>query len=423
VNRKATRETQPPGTCDLGLGTLLYVGGIDLPTPQARAVQSLHTAYALAAQGCNVILAVGRAERLSMAKTLADYGLAPDHNLTILALPTLRLPHLPISAYVHPRLAVWNWSYGLAAVVAVRLLPAVSRPRVVLARDPRLAWLFLRARAWTQADVVYEVHELFSTRAREPVAAIGKDPPVRTPRVRCLEQTVFRNAAGLITLTKACRQLIVDEFGVRPQRILVAPDAVSSVPGSLPPRRVDTRTIVYAGHLYPWKGPATLIRALALVPEARLKIVGGHPGRDSNAEAIRSLARDLGVFERVELSGFLPHAQVASAIVGAAAGVAPLPDNPMSRYFTSPLKLYEYMAAGVPIVASDLPAIREVLRHGHNALLVPPDEPAALAAALQRLLSEPQLADRLRAQAFADVAGCTWAARAQAIASFLAGII
>jgi glycosyltransferase involved in cell wall biosynthesis len=396
-------------------GALLYLGGIDLPMPQARAVQTLHTAHGLATLGWRVVVAVGRAPRDRLSQILAEYGLAPHPNLKILALPTLRLPHLPLAAYVHPRLAVWNWSYGLAAILACRLLPPGWRPGLVLARDPRLAWLFLSARAWTGAEVVYEVHELFSTRAREPAAPGGRRPPTRTPRVRGLEQAVFGRALGLVVLTGACRALLLEEYGLAPERVVVAPDAVARVPERLPARPTDSRTVVYAGQLYPWKGVGTLVRALPLLPDVRLKIVGGLADDDPHAAALRVLARELGVERRIDFVGFLPHARVAAVIASGAAAVVPLPDNPMARFFTSPLKLFEYMAAGVPIVASDLPALREVLADGRNGLLVPPDDPAALAAALRRLLDDPVLADRLRAQAFADVAAHTWAARAATV--------
>src|SRR5687767_13270152 len=103
--------------------------------PQARAVQTLHTAHALASRGCLVTLAVGRAPRHRLADVLAEFGLRPHPNLTILSLPTLRLPHLSLAAYVHPRLAVWNWSYGLAALLAVLILSASRRPGFILARD------------------------------------------------------------------------------------------------------------------------------------------------------------------------------------------------------------------------------------------------------------------------------------------------
>ena len=99
----------------------------------------------------------------------------------------------------------------------------------------------------------------------------------------------------------------------------------------------------------------------------------------------------------------MPHVEVRARVADAAVAVVPLPDNLMARYFTSPLKLFDYMAAGVPIVASDLPSIREVLTDGDNALLMPPDDPVALAATIRRLLVNPGLADRLRRTAFEQV--------------------
>jgi glycosyltransferase involved in cell wall biosynthesis len=401
--------------------SLFYLGGFDLPLRQARGVQTLHTAHALAESGCRVRLVVGRAPRAGLADLLADYGLRPHPRLSVLALPTVRLPKLPLRSYVHPRLAVWNWSYGLAAVAALRLLPADKRPRLVFARDPRLARLFLQARGLTGAEVIYEVHELFSTRAREPVATgpAGGSPPSRVPRLRRLEQAVFDQAARLIVLTGACKALLVEEFGVAAARVLVAPDAAAAVPAELPAVRLDGETVVYAGQLYPWKGVDTLVRALALLPRARLKIVGGLAADDPHAGRLRDLAAELGVLGRVHFRGFVPHAQVGAELAGAAVAVVPLPDNPMSRYFTSPLKLYEYMAAGLPIVASDLPSLREVLQHEQNALLVRPDDPAALAEAIGRLLADPALGERLRRQAHAAVQRWTWSERAASVLSFL----
>jgi glycosyltransferase involved in cell wall biosynthesis len=73
------------------------------------------------------------------------------------------------------------------------------------------------------------------------------------------------------------------------------------------------------------------------------------------------------------------------------------------------------MAAGTPIVASDLPTVREVLTDGDNALLVPPEDAASMAAAIRRLLVNPGLADRLRRTAYEQVQALTWDARAARI--------
>jgi len=84
----------------------------------------------------------------------------------------------------------------------------------------------------------------------------------------------------------------------------------------------------------------------------------------------------------------------------------------VSTHFTSPLKLFEYMAAGRAIVASDLPAIREVLQHEKNALLVPPGDSEMLARSIQRLAEDRNLAMRLARQALVDVTDYTWERRA-----------
>jgi glycosyltransferase involved in cell wall biosynthesis len=89
-----------------------------------------------------------------------------------------------------------------------------------------------------------------------------------------------------------------------------------------------------------------------------------------------------------------------------------------SRY-TSPLKLYEYLAAGRPIVASDVPAVREVVADGTTAILVPPDDPQALADGIARLLAAPVIAERIGAAGRAWVRGRTWDARAAAILAFV----
>jgi glycosyltransferase involved in cell wall biosynthesis len=103
--------------------------------------------------------------------------------------------------------------------------------------------------------------------------------------------------------------------------------------------------------------------------------------------------------------------------------VLPNTASKMSELYTSPLKLFEYLTTGLPIVASDLPAIREVLTDGETALLVPPDNPQALASALTRLSGDPTLAAKLGASSLELGASYSWEARAAKLETALAAAL
>jgi glycosyltransferase involved in cell wall biosynthesis len=120
------------------------------------------------------------------------------------------------------------------------------------------------------------------------------------------------------------------------------------------------------------------------------------------------------------LQGFVPPTQVPTYL--AAADVLVLPNTAkaaISRLYTSPLKLFEYMAAQRPIVASDLPSLRDILTPQHNAVLVTPDDPTALAAGIAQVLADPHLAERLTRQAAEDVKQYSWEQRATRIWQFI----
>jgi glycosyltransferase involved in cell wall biosynthesis len=176
--------------------------------------------------------------------------------------------------------------------------------------------------------------------------------------------------------------------------------------------------VAYAGHLYAWKGVDVLLQALALVPEARGLIVGGHAAEPDLAR-LKGLADRLGIADRITFTGMVEPARVPPLLRGARVLALPNPESAISTRFTSPLKLFEYMAAGRAIVASDLPSIREILHNGVDALLVTPGSAEALADAIRLLIADPALAARL-ARAASDAAPqYSWARRAERLETLL----
>ena len=213
-------------------------------------------------------------------------------------------------------------------------------------------------------------------------------------------------------------------LGVPPQRIVVIPNGVDGDLFRPEPvvRRDETPTILYVGTLADWQGLATLIEATSLVltqRPVRLRILG--QGRKRQRKALTRQIRKLGLEERVILSGPVSHAQVPDAIGKAAVCVAPLGYNERNVVQgCCPIKILEYMACGRPIVAANLPVVRELVRPDRDALLFTPDDPADLARAIQAVLEDPGLAIRLGESAATHVrAHFTWqAARQRLIALY-----
>jgi glycosyltransferase involved in cell wall biosynthesis len=227
------------------------------------------------------------------------------------------------------------------------------------------------------------------------------------------ERWVWKHAAGVVTTTAGIRDSFTDSYGPR-DALAVIPNGCDAPVAHEAPALPDTPPlrIVYAGQLYPWKGVDVLVEAVTRIPQARLVILGGIAG-EADLDRIRSLVTARGLAERTELPGGVPQARVAEELARARVVAVPVLRSAMTERHTSPIKAFEAMAAGRPIVASDLPSSREVLRDGENALLVPPGDSEALAAALRRVLEDRALATRLARTAFSEAPAYTWDARAR----------
>jgi glycosyltransferase involved in cell wall biosynthesis len=357
----------------------------------------------------------------SPPEALRLYGLEPHPRLSFRSVPVIRPPRSLRFIEIHKRLAVTNFSYCFLAAGSLLGASRGARPDWVFTRDPRVAWAFIKLRPLTGVRVVYEVHELFGTRPRDNRSLERSEQWGVAARTRDLERFVVQRSDRLITLTEACRRLIIDDHDLPDSRISAIPDGTRFPSGDrdMTPKG---RSIFYIGQLYRWKGVDTLVEALSNVADATLTIIGSgekRDGRDIDRERLERLTFDLCLSDRVTFHDFIPYSEVPGRLSKAAVAAVPLPDVLMSRYFTSPLKLFDAMAAGTPLVASDLDSIREVLRDGENGVLVEPDSPDALAAGIRRILDDPAFAARIACAARSDVMQYTWERRAERILEFL----
>ena len=175
----------------------------------------------------------------------------------------------------------------------------------------------------------------------------------------------------------------------------------------------------YVGSLAPENGVEGLLEALARRPSARLLMVGG--GRPDYLQHLKDAAARLGLDGRVEWAGAVDFKAVRGMMRRCRVGVAPISrrQGPEKRQFASPLKLIEWMAAGVPVVAAAVPSVCQFAENGRNCLLVEPESAEGLIMAIGRVLEAPELALALAQGGLAAAAAASWPHRARRMVEFI----
>ncbi len=232
-----------------------------------------------------------------------------------------------------------------------------------------------------------------------------------------ISQAAFR---ALVVVSNALSNTFLEKYPTLKRRIIVYPDAAPDWTSSAPTMRSDHDKIkvVYVGGLYSGRGMELLVKLAPLCPWARFTIVGGT--EDQIVKWRSALPKGT---ENFGFLGRKPHTQVFRYMTSADVLVAPYQQSVRVHGNTgdtvrwmSPLKLFEYMAARRPIVASDLPVIREVLEHERNALLVDPTDPEAWRLALERIRSSPKFGEVIAKRAYGEFKQqYTWSVRVKRI--------
>lgn len=383
---------------------LVYLSDAAIPSRSTNGIQTMHMCAAFAARGARVTLAYPARHRdppegfhgdvRAFYGVPASFVLRPLHGVP----PQLLEGSGPVSRI-------------LRALRFGAYLLRWSRP----GRPEFVCY----CRSVLGASVARMAKQLWGRRSScRAVAVELHDEPRDASAWKLLERV-----DAVVAISDALRAAVIERVNLDPNRIWVEHDGVaidSVAPGSVDrdAARADLDLdqasgpfVCYTGRAIAGKGVDVLIAAgdrLTLVG-AQIVVVG-----KVYVESYRETAP-----ANVRFTGFLPPSKVPPYL--AAADILVLPttaDLPYASY-TSPLKLFEYMAAGRPIVASDLPVLREVLRHEENALLFPPGDPAALAAAVERLWADPELRKRLAETARQDVQHFAWTERAGRILSRL----
>ena len=262
-------------------------------------------------------------------------------------------------------------------------------------------------------DLIYERYSLWSYSAMEFAQASGipgileVNAPlieeqaehrglVHREQAEQVADRVFCAASGIVAVSEEVKTYlsrwdIADKVQVIPNGVNHKRFAVSGE--SAMPKNPDPFTVGFVGSLKPWHGLSHLVNTFAQLhqrlPQSRLLIVGDGPQRDSLQADLAQ--RDLS--NVTHLTGAVSPTEIPALLAAMEVAVAPYPAN-LDFYF-SPLKVVEYMAAGLPVVVSDLGQLAHLVTHGQTGWLCPPGDEEALAAALEHLYHSPELRQRL----------------------------
>ena len=376
---------------------LLYVFPEPLPLPKARGVQVAQFVHALAGAGARVSLACVPVAASphpfeSIGKNLPA-GVALLHLQRGLPAPLSKL------RMQSNRLFLWRLGRRLE-----RMRAAGSFPDAALVRHVKIAYGLLQR--FPALPLVYEAHEVFAETAS----------PHQRKRIERMERVVLERAALVTAISQGGADGLRRHYGIERDipRLPSAVDYPAAVAAK--PWHDAAKRIVYAGSLFPWKGVDDLLDAAALLPGFRITIVGG-----SSEQVDRLRSRVAAGGAEVVFTGHLAHHEVGAYLDAACIAVLPNRGEGVSQ-FTSPLKLFEYMAAGCAAVATDLPAFREVLGED-DAAWARQGDPLSLAAAIRRVAEDASLAARLGALGRDIARGYSWQGRADHLLALVNGIL
>ena len=371
---------------------ITFIANARIPTEKAHGYQIMKVCEELCHAGSQVRLIVPKRRNAISSDPFEYYGIKTRFSIE----RTSSFDALGLERVLGARL---SFILQKVAFLFALLRIKIGKDEVIYTRDPEIAWLYARK----GYRVVYNAHRFPENRTELFMKLIRRVEKVVCNSKGTADEFIKRGFPKVLALRNG-----------------VDPEEFSSVTESKPELRrklflPQGRLALYTGHLYEWKGVDTIIEAARLLGDVSFVAVGG---TKEDVEKYQKLVESRGI-SNLRFIGHKEKAEIPAYLKSADVLLLPnVPSTKESRFYTSPIKMFEYMASGNPIVASDLPSLREVLNE-RNAILVPPGNAAALAEGISEAL-DPMLGRTLGEAAQKDVLEYSWAAHAKKLLDFIA---
>lgn len=355
---------------------------------------SFNNAYGLADAGCECYLIA--------QKKSADF--TPEilfHDFDVIALDNfnIRLFQKRKRFGIHTN----QWFY-LDAFEEIKKLHAEKAIDAVISRDPGALPYMARLRRKTGIHVFYQPHNFYVDLSLRPDVN-----PKNAKKYHLLEKKFIPKMNGLLCLQDSQAEWYGKYFPA--QKIFAAkPGLLKIVPTHDDGYR--NRVIGYIGSLQLKKGVDLLLTAFSALRDKNysLVLVGGR--NSAEIEPVARRVRELGLDEQVEITGWLPFSEVEKYLDRISVGIIPLQDIFYNRYLTAPNKLFDYLSRGIPIVARDLPAIRDFMKNGEEGILYDREDPADITNAIEKIFANKSDYSKYSNNALAKAKEYLWKTRA-----------
>lgn len=385
---------------------IIYIADTRLPTEKAHGLATMKICEAFARAGAEVELIVPRLWRRANGAPFSFYEVKPNFKISRVFCLDL-MPILPFHFLEPITFFLQMLSFSFFAALFVLIRRADERAKAVFFSHDYIPLFFA---SFIAPRIFYDIHHY--------------------PGKNFMYRRVMRKSFGFATQTRWKIKALQNDFGISEKNVVYWPNGtdVKKFSAALPKEEarkklglpLGDKIIVYIGQLFPWKGVDTLVLAAQrLPPEAKIYIVGGST---VDVEDLKKRLPEAGDF-RIVFVSFQRHELMP--LWCKAADVLVLPNTgkqKVSLYYTSPMKLFEYLVSGTPLVASNIPSITEIVDN-NSAFLAEADNPVSFAEQITRALLNLEEGRKKATQALERGQLYTWDNRAQKILTLLGKIV
>lgn len=369
---------------------LLYIANLRLPTEKAYGIQIAKTCEAFAIEGLDVTLIYPHRDNHIKNEFFSYYSVKTNFKIKKIWAPDFYFPGQLDKIAVNVK--------GFMSALSLFFYALTQKADIIYSRDEWPLYFL----SFFKNNLFFEAHRFSSARNFFYRRFLSKNIKIIAISEN-LKNNFLNSGFNSSAVLVAHDGVDLGEFDIQ----ISKEEARNKT--NLPK---NTKIVMYTGHLFPWKGVDILGEAAKLLPAVKFVFIGG---MSTDTESFKN---KFGKIENISVLGHKPHKEIA--ILLKAADVLVLPNSAKEKIsaYTSPLKLFEYMASGRPIVASDLLSIKEILNN-QNSVLVGSDSSEELVRGIELVLNESDGGEALAEKAFEDVKNYTWQNRVKKILKFI----